>query len=210
MPGTIKCGTEKVWHRRNKIMLSSNLCGIIRQIIFWQELIISIYVLKPEGKMKNLVVYYSKSGNTETVAKEIAKAINGDIKKIELEKEIGLMSAAFSAFFGLKVKIKSKDFNLQDYDNIFIGTPVWAGKTSTPINTFLSKANLAGKNVYIFATQGDNKTPSSVYESVKTRVEAKGGKVIDNFFVQTEFKNPITIEQASIPVSEWIKKNNLG
>ena len=70
--------------------------------------------------MKNLVVYYSKSGNTETVAKEIAKAINGDIKKIELEKEIGLMSAAFSAFFGLKVKIKSKDFNLQDYDNIFI------------------------------------------------------------------------------------------
>ena len=33
---------------------------------------------------------------------------------------------------------------------------------------------------------------------------------LDNFFVQTEFKNPITIEQASIPVSEWIKKNNLG
>lgn len=159
--------------------------------------------------MKNLVVYYSRGGNTETVAKEISKAINGDINKIELKKGISFMGAAFSAILGLKGKIKSIDYNLKDYDNIFIGTPVWAGKTSTPINTFLSKANLAGKNVFIFITQADEKTPSLVYESIVKRAEAKGAKVIDSFFLQTDMKNPITLEQARSPVEEWINNNSL-
>ena len=164
--------------------------------------------LKIEGKMKNLVVYYSKSGNTETVAKEISNVVNGDIKKIELKKEIGFMGAAFSAFFKLKSKIKSMNLNLMDYDNIFIGTPVWAGKTSSPINTFLSEAKLTGKNVFVFITQADEKTPSLVYESIATRVEAKGGKVIDSFFLQTDMKNPLTADQARSPVAEWINRNS--
>lgn len=159
--------------------------------------------------MKSLVVYYSRSGNTETVAKELSNAVKCDIKKIELKNDIGFMGAAFSAFFGLKGKIKSMDLNLIDYDNLFIGTPVWAGKTSTPINTLLSETNLTGKNVFIFITQADEKTPNLVYESIATRVEAKGGKVIDSFFIQTDMKNPITLEQARRPVAEWINKNNL-
>ena len=47
--------------------------------------------------MKNLVVYYSKSGNTETVAKEISKAVNGKLIKIELIKDISFGWAAFTA-----------------------------------------------------------------------------------------------------------------
>lgn len=159
--------------------------------------------------MKNLVIYYSKSGNTETVAEEISNVVNGDIKKIELKKEIGFMGAAFSAFLGLKSKIKSMDFNLIDYDNIFIGTPVWAGKTSTPINTFLSMANLTGKNVFVFITQADEKTPSIVYESIAARVKANGGIVIDSFFLQTDMKNPLTSEQAKNPVADWINRNEV-
>lgn len=159
--------------------------------------------------MKNLVLYYSRTGNTETVAKEISKAVNGELKKIELKKEISFMGAAFSAVLGLKGKIKSVDFNVKDYDNIFIGTPVWAGKTSTPINAFLSEADLSGKNVFVFITQADNKTPNSVYDSIEKRISAKGGKVIDNFFIQTDMKNPITSVQAAGPVVDWINRNKL-
>lgn len=159
--------------------------------------------------MKNLILYYSRTGNTETVAKEISKAVNGELKKIELKKEISFMGAAFSAVLGLKGKIKSVDFNVKDYDNIFIGTPVWAGKTSTPINAFLSEADLSGKNVFVFITQADNKTPNSVYDSIEKRISAKGGKVIDNFFIQTDMKNPITSVQAAGPVVDWINRNKL-
>ena len=55
----------------------------------------------------------------------------------------------------------------------------------------------------------DEKTPDLVYESIKARVVAKGAKVIDSFFVQTDMKNPLTLEQAKGPVAEWINKNNL-
>jgi flavodoxin len=157
--------------------------------------------------MNNLVLYYSRTSNTETVAKEISKSINGELKKIELKKEISFMRAAFTAALGLKAKIKSMNFNVKDYDNIFIGTPVWAGKTSSPINTFLNEANLEGKNVFVFITQADNKTPNSVYDSIEKRVSAKGGKVIDNFFIQTDMKKPLTSIQAEGPVRDWINKN---
>lgn len=157
--------------------------------------------------MKNLVVYYSKSSNTETVAQEISKEVSGEIKRIELVKDISFGWAGFTSLLGLKGKIKTIDFNVKDYNNIFIGSPIWAGKSSTPINTFLSEADFTGKNVFVFITQADNKTPNSVYESIKARVEAKGGKVIDTFYIQTDMKNPITSNQAIGPVSDWINKN---
>lgn len=47
--------------------------------------------------MKNLVVYYSKSGNTEIIAQEISKAVNGELKKIELIKDISFGWAAFTS-----------------------------------------------------------------------------------------------------------------
>ncbi|NYB75365.1 flavodoxin [Sedimentibacter hydroxybenzoicus DSM 7310] len=159
--------------------------------------------------MKNLVVYYSRSKNTETAAQEILKAVGGDAKKIELIKDCSFAGAAFKALFGLKGKVKSIDFNVKDYDNIFIGSPVWAGKSSTPINTFLSDVDLAGKNVFVFITQADGKTPYPVYKSIAERVESKGGKVIDSFFIKTDMKNPLTPAQAAEPVSEWINKNSV-
>lgn len=157
--------------------------------------------------MKNLVVYYSRSSNTETVAQEISKAVNGDIKKIQLVKDINFGWSAFTALLGLKGKIKKIDFNVKDYDNIFIGSPVWAGKSSTPINAFLSEVDFTGKNVFVFITQADGKAPNSVYDSITDRIRAKGGKVIDSFFVQTDMKTPITSSHAVVPVTDWINKN---
>jgi len=157
--------------------------------------------------MKNLVVYYSRSGNTETVAQEISKTVRGQLKKIELIKDIGFACAAFSSVLGLKGKIKTNDLNEKDYENIFIGFPVWAGRSSTPINTLLDETDFTGKNVFVFITQADDKTPNSVFESIAARVETKGGRVIDNLFIQTNMKNPLTSEQVRESVLNWINKN---
>jgi len=157
-------------------------------------------------KMKNLVVYYSRSGNTETVAQVISNMVDGDLKKVELQNKISFGWAGFTSSLGLNGKIKPINFDINDYDNIFIGCPVWAGKSSTPINTFLNNMNFTNKNIFIFITQADSKVPSAVYNSITKRIEAKGGKVIDTFFVQTNMKKPITAEQARKSVAEWIKK----
>jgi flavodoxin len=153
--------------------------------------------------MKNLVVYYSRSGNTETVAQEISKLVDGDVFKIELVKPIGFGWAGFTALAGLRGKIKPLTVNIKAYDNIFIGSPVWAGKSSTPVNTFLHETDFTGKNVFVFITQADFKTPGSVYGSIAKRVEGNGGKVIDTFFIKTDMKNPLTPEQAKEAVSKW-------
>lgn len=154
--------------------------------------------------MKNLVVYYSRSGNTQTIAQEISKMVNGDVLKIEMVKSIGFGWAGFTSLAGFKGKIKPLDFNAKDYDNIFIGSPVWAGKSSTPINTFLHETDFTGKNIFVFITQADSKTPSSVYESITKRVEGKGGKVIGTFFIRTDMKNSLRPEKVREAVSEWI------
>ncbi|HNZ82364.1 MAG TPA: flavodoxin [Sedimentibacter sp.] len=156
--------------------------------------------------MKNLVVYYSRTGHTEIVAKEIAKIVKGDIKRIELKKKISIFWAGFNALTKKDGKIKPIDFYLEDYDNIFIGSPVWAGKTSTPINAFLSRSNFTGKNVYVFLTQTNKEAHDFVYESVSSRVKAKGGKVIDTFFIKTVEEIPLTPDQVRKPVEEWIKR----
>lgn len=157
--------------------------------------------------MKNLVIYYTHRGNTEVVAKEISKLTGGDLKKIEeikKSKEPGFMWLAFSALIGLKSKIKKSDFNLNDYDNIFIGGQIWAGHTTPAINTFLSKNNFKGKKVFLFLTQADDKKQYKLIQSVEKRIEKRGGKFIDSFFIQTKMDNIITQEAVARPVSEWI------
>jgi flavodoxin len=141
------------------------------------------------------------------VAKEISKLTGGDLKKIEeikKAKEPGFMWLAFSALIGLKSKIKKSDFNLNEYDNIFVGGQIWAGHTTPAINTFLSKNNFKGKKVFLFLTQADDKKQYKLIQSVEKRIEKRGGKFIDSFFIQTKMDNVITQEAVARPVSEWI------
>lgn len=160
--------------------------------------------------MKNLVVYYSRTGNTETIAEQISKFVAGEIRKIELNKAIGFGWAGFTSLLGLNGKIKPMDYNIKGYDNIIIGCQVWAGKSSTPINTFLHNTDFSNKNVYVFITLADSKEPTAAIESINKRIKDKGGNVIDTIYIQTDMKKPITEEQARKAVVEWISKNDLA
>lgn len=162
--------------------------------------------------MKNLVVYYSWMGNTEVVANEIHNLVGGDLKKIEEVKQHkigGFAGAATSAFLGLKSRLKSMDFSLKGYENVFLGGQVWASRSTPAINTFLSKAELKNKRVYLFLTKADDKVPQIVIDSIAKRVEERGGKVIDSFSVTTRMDSIITPEAIRESVSNWIKKANI-
>ena len=162
--------------------------------------------------MKNLVVYHSLSGNTEVVAKEISKLVGGDLEKIELihkPERARLGWAAFSSIIGLNGKLKPLDFSLNDYDNVFIGGQVWAGHSSTPLNSFIHNSDYTNKNVFIFLTQADDKEPVTIFQSIAKRVENSGGKVFDTFYIQTQMKSVISPEMVKQPVSDWISKNAL-
>lgn len=162
--------------------------------------------------MKNIVAYYTLNGNTEVVAKEISKLIDGDLRKIEAVNQpsgIGLAWATCSALLGLKTKLKPLDYSVNEYDNVIIGGQVWAGHSSPAINCFIDKTDFTGKKVFIFLTLADDKEPSSVLSSIKRRVEKRGGNVIDIFYIQTQMKSIISPDAVKQPISDWINKNNL-
>ena len=106
--------------------------------------------------MKTLVTFYSLGGNTRLIAETIAKETGADILELRPEKEIP--SKGFKKYLlgGRAVMtkempaLKSFDKDPQGYDVVFIGTPVWAGSYSSPLNTFFGKTPLSGKKVALF------------------------------------------------------------
>ena len=101
--------------------------------------------------MRNLVVFYSLEGNTRLIAESIAKAINADVLELKTKKKYS--DKGFKKYFwgGKSVIFKEKpellylDKDINQYDNIFIGTPIWVGTYAPPLNTFL-KNNKIEKN----------------------------------------------------------------
>jgi len=122
------------------------------------------------------------------VAKEIARVLNGDIRKVEeIKKRKGFsdfISAVFSARKEKCSKIKPMDFNLDSYDLIFVGTPVWTRKPTPAINSFISKADFRNEKVIIFVTMAMQGGKNAI-RILTDRIKSKGGKVINSFAIRT-------------------------
>ena len=117
---------------------------------------------------KMLVLYYSQTSNTKTVAQEIAKRLNADIEEIALVEPY---DTAFQATIerckadrekGILPEIKPLKSNVADYDVVFIGYPIWFGTYAPPIASLLNQIDLSGKRVVPFCTFGSGGLESSV------------------------------------------------
>lgn len=109
---------------------------------------------------KILVAYFSHSGNTAEVAKQIHQQVGGDIFEIvpvndypENYREI-TDQAKKEIAAGYKPELKNKVNNLGSYDVIFVGSPCWWGTIASPVSSFLNSGDLAGKKIILFMTHG--------------------------------------------------------
>lgn len=123
---------------------------------------------------KVLVSYFSASGVTRGVAQRIATAINGDIFEIEpvekyTDEDLNWMSkqsrSSIEMNENIKPDIASKVSNLDEYDTICLGFPIWWYKEPTIIDKFLEENDMTGKNIYVFVTSGSSSIDST-YESL--------------------------------------------
>ena len=83
---------------------------------------------------KALVLYYSQTNNTKSVAEELQKQLGADIESLEADKPL--------------------QSNLSKYDVIFLGYPIWSGTYATPIATLIKSNDFAGKTIVPFCTFG--------------------------------------------------------
>jgi flavodoxin len=113
-----------------------------------------------QNNSKALVVYYSRSGNTEAVAKHIQSLTGADMFRVETTKPypLGYQETTEIAKKEKNEKarpeIKGEIENIDQYETIFIGFPIWWGTYPMAIATFMDKYNLKGKTVIPFCTHG--------------------------------------------------------
>jgi len=113
------------------------------------------YSPKEDKDSTVLVVYYSRSGNTEAMAREIARKFNADIVKIEAKRYSldyqGWRYAASDADDKVTmVQISPEIVDMRKYRLIFIGSPIWWYRPAPPLWTFVEKNEFKEKKVVIF------------------------------------------------------------
>ena len=163
--------------------------------------------------MKKAVVFYSFDGNTRAIAKAIAGKLNADVFELtEVKKRPegmkAFMSSGFQAFFGLKTALENYfEKELGGCDMIYIGSPVWAGKTTPAVNGFISKVDAKGKKFVVFTVQAGKVESEPTRGAVKmtAKLMANGANEVKQLaFRGTDIGKCISSEEAKKKVSEVI------
>ena len=111
--------------------------------------------------MKKIFIYYSLSGNGDIVASYLKDKFI-DIRKVNTKEPLPnntvlrILAGGFLAGINHKDKLIDFDNNIENYDEIIIGSPIWNGKLSCPINTVLSELNLNNKQVTFILYSGSS------------------------------------------------------
>lgn len=125
-----------------------------------------------------LIIYYSQTGATRTVAEEIQKHLGCEMVEIEaVDPYDGDYDATIARWRSelrdsVKVAIKPLDVNLSDYNTVFLGFPIWGGTYAAPVASFLDDATLDGKTVVTFATFGSGGLAAATVDVAVAQPEA--------------------------------------
>ncbi|MBR6039453.1 MAG: NAD(P)H-dependent oxidoreductase [Clostridia bacterium] len=109
--------------------------------------------------MSKLFIYYSLSGNGDAVAENL-KEKGFDVRKVGSAKQppkrffFQILQCGFNAGRKYCEPLKDYDADVSAYDTVVIGSPVWNGRLSCPINTVLKETNLSGKKVAFILYSG--------------------------------------------------------
>ena len=151
-----------------------------------------------------LIAYFSWSGNTESLAKEIQKETGADIFRIEPQKpysssyntclEESLRDLNADARPALKNMVK----DLAQYDTIYLGFPTWWATLPMPVETFLESGNFSGKVIKPFNSHGGGRSGKAVSAIAKL---CPNSQIKDTFSISYGGDGSLQRSMAA-----WIKK----
>lgn len=140
---------------------------------------------------KKLVAYFSASGVTAGVAEKLAEVAGADLQEIKpavpyTKADLDWMdkqsrSSVEMSDLSSRPEISGRVENMDGYDVIFVGFPIWWYVAPTIINTFLESYDLTGKTIILFATSGGSgfgKTAEKLADSCKGAL-IKGEKLLN-------------------------------
>lgn len=127
---------------------------------------------------KELVVYFSESGNTRNIANIISEMTGADLVEIEMEHPYSdnystlLEEAERDLLANTRPTLKTRITNMDDYDTIFVGYPNWYAILPMPVYTFLESYDFSGKKIIPFCSHGNGMLGETVANICKTCPDA--------------------------------------
>lgn len=159
-----------------------------------------------ENMGNTLILYFSMSGNTETVANYIHEEIGGDIVKLETvqtypEDYDELVDyAREEQRDNTRPELETTIENIEQYDTIFLGYPNWWGDMPMPIYSFLDQYDLSNKTIAPFITHGGSGlsgTPANIANEEPDAVVTEGLAI-----------NGDDVDDCQDEVNEWLDELN--
>lgn len=142
---------------------------------------------------KVLVAYFSASGVTAGVAKNLAQAAGADLYEIKPEvpytqedlnwQDKKSRSSVEMSNKSSRPALADKSANIEAYDIILLGFPIWWYVAPTIINSFLESYDFSGKKIVLFATSGGSgfgKTAAGLKDSVAADTMIVEGKLLNS------------------------------
>lgn len=155
---------------------------------------------------KVLVVYFSYGGNTQKLAKEVYDQVGGDFRRIE--PEVAYPSG--DEVYDLSKKeqdnderpaIKDLDIDMNKYDTVFIGYPIWWYTYPQVILSFFDQYDLSDKTIVPFVSHGGSGM-SGTEEDMENYLASKNITVLDGLAVS---RNNIESDQGDT-VANWLEE----
>ena len=158
---------------------------------------------------KALIIYFTRTGNTELFANYIKEKMNIELFKIvpaypypEDNDEMSKVCQEEQSS-NARPEIKDPLTDVSEYDTILLGTPIWYGHIPNIVMTQLEKLNLNGKTIYPFNTHAGSGVGNTVTD---IKQYAIGSNVKDGFpLIGTYVKD--NKEGAMNDITNWLEKN---
>jgi flavodoxin len=144
------------------------------------------YAPRGEPNRDVAVVYYSRSGHTEAVAREIARTFNAPIARIDADYPrdfAGQSKAVADANAQALPEIRVESIDLVPAQRVFLVSPTWMFRPATPLWAYVERTDLTGKDVVLVMT-GNSRFKQEGIDAFAERVQARGGRLTRHLFLR--------------------------
>lgn len=153
-----------------------------------------------------LVVYFTYGGNTQKLAKEVYDQVGGDFRRIEPVTAYPSGDAIYDYTEqeqqnDERPAIKDMDIDIESYDTIFIGYPIWWYTYPQIILSFFDTYDMSNKTIVPFVTHGGS-SMSGTQEDMRSYLADKNVTVLEGLAVS---RNNIEVDQSET-VSTWLSE----
>ena len=150
---------------------------------------------------KTLVAYFSATGTTAQAAKLLAKAAGADLYEIRpavpyTKADLNWMDDKSRSSLEMhdpasRPEIAGRAENMDAYDRVFLGFPIWWYVAPAIINSFLESYDFSGKTIVLFATSGGSgfgKIVEGLKNSVSPTARIKEGRLLNGRLSESELR----------------------